>query len=175
MVLDEPDAYLHPDLQRRLFHLVEGYFAQVLVATHSTEILAEVNPDDVLVVDKDSSDSKFAENIPAVQSVIDNIGGAHNLQLTRLWSARKCVFIEGDDFDFLTALHEKIFPDSPTSFNAIPHISINGFGNWKHAVGAAIGLKNAGDQSIKAYCILDSDTARRQKTKKSKKKHVAMD
>ena len=157
VVLDEPDVFLHPDLQRRLFRLVEGYFDQVLIATHSTEVLAEVNPEHVLIVEKDSKESKFAEIIPAVQSVINNIGGARNLQLTRLWSARRCIFIEGDDLEFLNAFHKVFFQESPMSLNAIPFISIHGFGNWKHAVGAAIGFKNAGDQSIKAYCISDSD------------------
>lgn len=157
IVLDEPDIFLHPDLQRKLFRLVTGHFEQVLIATHSSEILAEVNADAVLIIDKDSDESKFAETIPAVQSVINNIGGAHNLQLTRLWAARRCIFIEGDDLEFLSAFHEVIYPNSPLSLSSIPNISLGGFGNWKHAVGAAIGLRNAGDQSIKAYCILDSD------------------
>lgn len=157
IILDEPDVYLHPDLQRKLFRIVRDRFSQVLIATHSTEILAESNPDNVLVVDKSSKESRFAESLPAVQTVVNNMGGAHNLQLTRLWSARKCIFIEGDDLEFLSAFHEIIFPKSPIALNAIPHISLGGFGNWKHAVGAAIGLRNAGDESIKAYCILDSD------------------
>lgn len=157
VVLDEPDIFLHPDLQRKLYRLVEGHYNQVLIATHSTEVLAEVNPEAVLIIDKDANQSKFAENIPAVQSVINHIGGAHNLQFTRLWSARRCLFIEGNDVEILSAFHRLIYPDSPTSLDLIPYIPIHGYGNWKHAVGATIGLKNAGDKSIKAYCILDSD------------------
>jgi len=144
-------------LQRKLLRLVKAHFAQVIIATHSVEILAEVNPENVLVVDKEGADSRFAETVPAVQSVINNIGGAHNLQFARLWSAKKCLFIEGDDIEFLNSFHKIIFPDSFFSLGALPGISIGGYGNWKHAVGAAIGLRNAGGEAIMAYCILDSD------------------
>jgi len=175
VVLDEPDVYLHPDLQRRIFRLVEGYFSQVLIATHSTEVLAEVNSESVLIVDKESSESNFAESLPAVQSVINNIGGAHNLQLTRLWAARKCLFIEGDDLDFLSAFQKVIFPESLISLSAVPNIPIRGYGNWKHAVGATIGFKKAGDQSIKAYCILDSDYHTSEEHERIKKESKAND
>ena len=157
IVLDEPDVFLHADLQRKLVRLVKGHFKQVLIATHSTEFLAEVNADSVLIVDKESNESKFAETLPAVQTVINNIGSANNLQLTRLWSAKRCLFVEGNDFEILNALHQIIYPDSLVAFNSLPCISIDGFANWKMAVGAAMGLKNAGDESIKPYCVLDAD------------------
>ena len=41
IILDEPEVYLHPDLQRRLVHLLESTGRQVIVATHSTEMVAE--------------------------------------------------------------------------------------------------------------------------------------
>ena len=39
LVLDEPDIYLHPDLQRKLMGIVSGRFGQVFIATHSAEII----------------------------------------------------------------------------------------------------------------------------------------
>jgi AAA ATPase domain/AAA domain, putative AbiEii toxin, Type IV TA system len=39
VVLDEPDVYMHPDLQRRLLGLVRERFHQLLIATHSVEII----------------------------------------------------------------------------------------------------------------------------------------
>ncbi len=157
VVFDEPDIFLHADLERKLFRLISGYFTQAIVATHSTEILAEVEAEDVLVVDKNARSSKFTENIPAVQNVINNIGGAHNLQLTRLWSARRCIFVEGDDLEFLQVFQNAFDPTASLSISSIPHIPIGGFGNWKHAVGAAIGFRNASNKEIRSFCILDSD------------------
>ena len=103
-----------------------------------------------------------------------NIGSANNLQLARLWAARRCLFVEGNDLDFLNVFHQLIFSDSQYSLAALPCIPIEGFGNWKHAVGAAIGLRNAGDESILAYCILDSDyrtDEEHQEIKSEAKKH----
>jgi len=39
IVLDEPDLYLHADLQRRLVRLLENTAAQTITATHSSEML----------------------------------------------------------------------------------------------------------------------------------------
>jgi hypothetical protein len=44
VVLDEPDVYMHPDLQRKLYRLIKTRFAQAIIATHSVEIMAEADP-----------------------------------------------------------------------------------------------------------------------------------
>src|SRR5258705_1728534 len=89
VVLDEPDVYMHADLQRKLVRLLRNRFRQVIVATHSTEILSEVEAENVLIVDRYRPSSSFAASIPAVQQVLRRMGSAHNIQLTRLWHARK--------------------------------------------------------------------------------------
>lgn len=40
VVLDEPDVYMHPDLQHKLFRLTRARFRQSIIATHSVEIMA---------------------------------------------------------------------------------------------------------------------------------------
>lgn len=157
VILDEPDLYLHADMQRKLIRLLKNRHTQVIVATHSIEIMSEVDPECILIVDKDRANSRFATSLPMVQKVIDNIGAVHNLQLSRLWFARRCLLIEGDDIKFLKIFQDKLFPDSTEPFDALPVIAIEGWGGWKNAVGVSMGLKNAGDQEIKTYCILDSD------------------
>ncbi|CAN5921892.1 hypothetical protein BH11PSE3_BH11PSE3_03600 [soil metagenome] len=157
VILDEPDVYLHADLQRKIMRLIRHRHRQVIVATHSIEILAEVSADDVLIVDKGQKSSRFATSVPAVQTVINNLGGVHNLQLARLWMARKCILVEGDDISFLKTFQDKLMPESGQPLDSIPNIPIGGWGNWKLAVGSSMLLKNAGDQSIRAYCILDRD------------------
>ena len=44
LIVDEPELYLHPDLQRRFVALVRSVDPDVLLATHSTEIIREVAP-----------------------------------------------------------------------------------------------------------------------------------
>ncbi len=67
VILDEPDVYMHADLQRRFVRFVRSRHQQVIIATHSSEIMAEVLPDDILVVDRAREKSDFASSLPAVQ------------------------------------------------------------------------------------------------------------
>ena len=67
IVLDEPDVYLHADLQRKLIKTIEGLrFAQVILATHSPEIISDVPFQNVVVVQKRDPVSKAAQNADAI-------------------------------------------------------------------------------------------------------------
>jgi hypothetical protein len=128
IVLDEPDVYMHPDLQRRLYRLTKARFRQSIIATHSVEIMAESDPSRILVVDKRESRSRYANNEPGVQLLIDQIGGIHNVHLARLWSARRFLLIEGKDMGLLRPMHSLLLPDSDTPLDALPALPIGGWG-----------------------------------------------
>jgi energy-coupling factor transporter ATP-binding protein EcfA2 len=157
IILDEPDVYMHADLQRRLIRFVKARDWQTIVATHSTEIMAEVEPEEILVVDRRKDKSTFAPSLPAVQRVVNQIGSIHNIQLARLWSSRILLLIEGKDMAILKRIQNRLFPSSDHPFDAIPHMSIGGWGGWQLVVGSSFFLKNAGGDNIETYCLLDSD------------------
>ncbi len=157
VILDEPDVYMHADLQRKLIRLIQGRHKQVIVATHSVEIMSEVAPEDILVVERRKKKSYFATSLPAAQKVIDNIGGVHNLQIARLWSARCCLLVEGKDISLLEILQYILFPHSEHPIATLPHMSLGGWDGWNYAIGSSMLLKNAFNQNIISYCILDSD------------------
>jgi hypothetical protein len=157
VILDEPDVYMHADLQRKLIRFLKERHRQVIIATHSTEILAEVDPDEVLVIDRRRTKSSFANSLPGVQEVIEHCGSVHNIQLTRLWSARRLLLIEGDDLSLLKIVHDKLFPNAQEPLDTVPNMAIGGWGGWNYVVGSSLLLKNSGGQEIAIYCILDSD------------------
>jgi hypothetical protein len=157
VVLDEPDVYMHPDLQRKLFRLTRSRFRQSVVATHSVEIMAEADPSNILIIDKKDKRSRYANNEPSVQLLIDQIGGIHNVHLARLWSARKFLLVEGKDMSLLKQFHSLIFPEAELPLDAIPSLPIGGWSGWQYAVGSSMTLKNAVGDRIATYCILDSD------------------
>jgi len=157
VVLDEPDVYMHPDLQRKLFRLVRGRFAQAIIATHSVEIMAEADPGEILIVDKKQRRSGFANTEPPVQMLVDRLGGIHNVHLARLWNAKKVLLLEGEDLALLRCFHELLFPDSETPLDALPNLSLGGWGGWSYAIGSSMALRNAVGDEIITYCILDSD------------------
>jgi energy-coupling factor transporter ATP-binding protein EcfA2 len=156
IILDEPDVYMHADLQRKLIRFVRRRHPQVIIATHSVEIMAEVEPEDVLIVDKDRSQAKFATDMPELQRVVNSIGGVHNLQLTRFASAHKCLFVEGDDLVLLKRIHNTLFPDSQHPIDAVANISIGGWSGWKSVIGSRWLVGQTGVE-LATYCLLDSD------------------
>lgn len=157
VILDEPDVYMHADLQRRLVRFVRNRHQQVIIATHSSEIMAEVLPDNILVVDRSRRQSAFASSLPAVQKVLTGFGSVHNLQLSRLWSARRFLMVEGEDVALLKQFQNKLFPETSIPIDTIPAISVGGWGGWDQAVGSDMLLKNAGGDGIVTYSIFDSD------------------
>lgn len=157
VILDEPDVYMHPDLQRRLIRFIKNKFPQVIVMTHSVEIMSEVDVEEILIIDKKRVKSRFAGSLPAVQRLIEHIGSVHNINLAKLWHSKRCILVEGKDLKLLSEIHNVLFPESNESLSALPSMSIGGWGGWSYAVGSSLLLKNAGGQSIEVYCVLDSD------------------
>jgi predicted ATP-dependent endonuclease of OLD family len=148
---------MHPDLQRKLIRLLKNRYKQVIVSTHSIEIISEVEPSNILIIDKEKEKSLFANKIPVVQRILNSIGSIHNLQLTKLWASKKLVIVEGDDIDILKRLQNTLFPQSDDPFDSIPNFDIGGWGGWKYARGSSMLLKETVDTDVKIYCIFDSD------------------
>ena len=157
VILDEPDVYMHPDLQRKLIRSLIKKFNQVIVSTHSIEIISEVEAENILIINKESDKSIFASKVPVVQRILNSIGSIHNLQLTKLWSSKKLLIVEGEDINILKRLQNTLFPDSEESFESIPNFDIGGWGGWNYAKGSSMFLKNTVDEKIKIYCLFDSD------------------
>lgn len=157
IVLDEPDVYMHPDLQRRLIRLLRAQRSNLIIATHSTEILAEVDASAVLVLDRDLKRSSYAMDLPSVQRVVEGMGSAQNLQIARLWKARSLILVEGDDMKTFKRVYDLVSPASALPLDAVPNWSIGGWAGWGRAIGSVAALHNSVDQRIRAYCIFDSD------------------
>ncbi|MBX9723028.1 MAG: AAA family ATPase [Candidatus Obscuribacterales bacterium] len=94
VVIDEPEIYLHSELQRQLVNIVRELSKQTVIATHSVEIINEVSPKEILLVDRGAGCRRLGE-INEVQSAIQLLGSTHNIQLARFAGAKKVLFVEG--------------------------------------------------------------------------------
>ena len=157
IILDEPDVYLHADLQRRLIRYLKIQGRQVIIATHSVEIMSEVDPDQILIIERRRKESRFADSIPAVQNLVERVGSAQNLHTARMWNSRRFLMVEGDDLKILRHFHDTLFPTSALSLESIPSMSIGGWGGWSWAIGSSLALRNAFGERITTYCIFDRD------------------
>jgi hypothetical protein len=156
VVLDEPDVYMHPDLQRRLLELVRTQFAQLLVATHSVEIISDVDPKSILEIDKRSDRSQFVTTLPGLQGVMDGLGSVQNIQLMRLMGATSFFLVEGEDVKLLRIMQATARPDDHP-IDLIPNSDLGGRGGWGAGVPERIPSRNARGDRIRAYAILDRD------------------
>jgi energy-coupling factor transporter ATP-binding protein EcfA2 len=157
VILDEPDVYMHADLQRRIIRFLRNRHEQTIITTHSVEIMSEVQPDEILIVDKRKPESCFANFVPSVQAAIERFGSVHNLHLTRLLGANRMILVEGKDLKLIKEFQDTMFPQTSVPFQSLPNMSIGGWGGWKLAVGTSMGFHNALGQNIRTYCLLDSD------------------
>lgn len=101
LVVDEPEIYLHPDLQRRLFQLLKESNKQIILATHSAEIINEADHDDVVVVNRSKKATLRVSDADGLQEALTSIGSAQNIHLARLSKGKKILFLEGDDYRLL--------------------------------------------------------------------------
>lgn len=157
IVLDEPDVYMHPDLQRKIYKIVTSRFKQVIIATHSVEIISAAEPYQIVTIDKTTRKMQYANNYKAVQSVIANLGSEHNLSLTRLGNAKKCVFVEGNDVKTLVRLQAIVDPQYQVPIDHVPSVSLGGWTRFNEALGAARLFYEETHGEIETYCILDHD------------------
>ncbi|WP_125564032.1 ATP-dependent nuclease [Pseudoalteromonas rubra] len=156
LILDEPDVYMHADLQRKLIRLLKDNGHQVIIATHSVEIMSEVEPGEIVVINKGRKTSGFANTLKSVQQVIDHFGGIHNIEMARLWNSRKLIIVEGKDVGLLKILQDKLYPSSDEPLDIVPSIAIGGWGGWNYAIGSKILIKST-TETISMHCLFDSD------------------
>jgi hypothetical protein len=156
VVLDEPDVYMHPDLQRRLLNLVRDQFAQLVIATHSVEIISDVDPSAILFVDRRQPTSQFVTSLPGLQDVLDGIGTVQNVQFARLMRSASFYLVEGKDVRLLRTLQGRFAP-SATPIDLIPNARLGGRGGWGSGLPSRLPRSNAEGAPIRSFAVLDRD------------------
>lgn len=107
-LIDEPDIYLHSDLQRQLLTLLQELGPDILIATHSTEMISEAEANDIVLVDKGSRHAKRMSDPSQVTEVFLSLGSNLNPILTQLAKTRRVVFVEGKDFQVFSRYARKL-------------------------------------------------------------------
>ena len=130
LILDEPDIYLHPDLQHRLLKIIGQRVGQYFVATHSTEIINAVEPGDVLIVRPESRGAKRILGDAGYADVYAAIGSSENAQFARLAKTKKVLYFEGKDARILSKGAKKQGGMDFISNANVTLMKTDGFSNW---------------------------------------------
>jgi energy-coupling factor transporter ATP-binding protein EcfA2 len=158
VVVDEPETYLHPDVQRQLLAVVRELGADVLMATHSSEIIADADPTEILMVDKRKKSAERLKNIAGVQDALDAVGSSQNITLTALARSRRILFVEGfDDFRLFRRFARRIGLIELSSGVGITPLESGGFGSWQKVTTLAEGIEGALGAPLMIGAVYDRD------------------
>ena len=157
LVLDEPDIYLHPDLQHRLYHDVKSIFSQYFFATHATEIINEADTREILVVNPNSRSAKSIKGGNDYEEMLSYIGSAENADFAKISRVRKVVFVEGHDAKLLRRISRKIGLKKLAFDRDAPIFQLGGFSQWKRAKNTIWAFKELLGVEIEAICLFDRD------------------
>jgi len=155
-LIDEPDIYLHADLQRQLLALLRNLGPDILIATHSTEIITEAEADDIVVVNKKRRHARRIKHPSELAEVFAILGSNLNPILTQLAKTRRAVFVEGKDFQILGKFALKLSCPRVGNRSEFAVIPVDGF-NPERARNLKKGIETTLGGRIAAASILDRD------------------
>jgi predicted ATP-dependent endonuclease of OLD family len=158
VIVDEPEVYLHPDVQRQLIGIIRDIGADVLLASHSSEIIAEADPSEIVMIDKRRRKGERLKDVAGIQRALEAVGSAQNITLTALAKSRRILFVEGlDDFRLLRRFARRLGLQELSSGAGITPLESGGFGSWERITTLAAGIADALGAPLTIGAIYDRD------------------
>jgi AAA domain, putative AbiEii toxin, Type IV TA system/AAA ATPase domain len=156
VILDEPDVFLHPDLQRRLARTLFGTAQQTIVATHSVEILAEAEPGSAVWIDRSRRTSERPRADGSLALMGRRLGSGYELGVGRALRSSSVLFVEGDDAPVLAHLARRLGKSTVASSDSYATVPLGGFSrNWLASAFTETMVALGG--SVETFVILDGD------------------
>ncbi|WP_431896333.1 ATP-dependent nuclease [Micromonospora haikouensis] len=157
VLLDEPEVFLHPDLQRRLMRLLTSLDNQFIFATHSAEVLAEVDRRSILWIDKTRKRAIRNPQNESLEAMSSHLGSSFNLALAKALRARGVLFVEGEDVRLLRSLSATAGYPSITAETRLAVVPIEGFSNWHRAENFGWIAQEFLNSAVSGLLIVDRD------------------
>lgn len=158
VVIDEPEVYLHPDLQRQLLGIIRDIGSEFVLATHSTEIIGDADPSEILLVDKNKRSARRIKDVEGVQQALYALGSVQNITLMQLARNKKVLFVEGmGDYRVIRRFAKKLGYDELAAATDITAFESGGFSSWERVRSLAWGLTNTLGTEIKIAAVYDHD------------------
>ncbi|HWZ94569.1 MAG TPA: AAA family ATPase [Opitutaceae bacterium] len=126
ILLDEPDSHLHSSLQHALVDILEALAGkrlfQVLMATHSKEIINYVDPSRLLPVDRRTKDANALAQETSTVTILKELGVIDNVDAYQIVKQGLILAVEGpSDRELLPRLTAKL---GETIFDGSGRVSI---------------------------------------------------
>jgi predicted ATP-dependent endonuclease of OLD family len=130
IVLDEPDVFLHSDLQRRLVNLLENVEAQTVTATHSAEVISEAPDEAVIWISRERRNAVKAPGHKVLFELSSALGTQFNLPLAKALKTKVVAFVEGQDAKVLRRMAKTLGHKKIAHEDGIAIVPLRGFDHW---------------------------------------------
>lgn len=172
LLLDEPDAHLHCSLQILLFSKLQRIISmnnkQILVATHSTEIIKSVPFS--IVMDVNQCKCKYLKTPPQVVAILAGLGSEYNPMLANVTKTKRILFVENEsDADILKIFAKTLEIDWPLQLTIWPTATKHN--ERQHMIEIIKGQI----KDISAISLIDRDSSEYNSTKSDLKDKTYMD
>lgn len=155
-VIDEPDIYLHSNLQRILMSILKALNLRIVIATHSTDMISEADPEDILVINKKDNSARRIENISDLHSLYEVLGARTTTVLTQISKTKKVLFLEGNDIKYVAKFASLLNCQQLADQSNYAVVQVGGF-NVEKIVYFIDGVVNSLGKDIVFTSILDRD------------------
>ena len=156
LAIDEPDIYLHSDLQRQLLGILKSLGPDILIATHSAEIVAEADYNDIVVIEKKAQSAKRMSDARQIQKVFTALGSNLNPTLTQIAKSRRALFVEGKDFFIIAQFARKRGLTQVANRTEFAVIPLGGF-NSRKVADVSSGIETTLGMTIARAAVFDRD------------------
>lgn len=156
-VVDEPEIYLHPDLQRQLFTFLRELGPDVLIATHSSELVGDAEASDILLVDKRRPAARRVARTESVREALTVLGSVQNSALTQLARTRRALFVEGTEFGVLRQFAARMGLAQLAAGAGLAVIPLGGFPPIDRVQSTCHGMREALGNPLAFGAIFDRD------------------
>jgi len=156
IVLDEPEVYLHPDLQRRLVRLLGATAAQVILASHSTDVVAEAPAGGILWVDRRAGGATRAKSKRVMSDLSASLGTSVNLALARSMRAKLVLAADCEDPRVIRALARQVGAAAIADEQRVSILPLRDTAKWAGIDSIGSSLRSVLPPSLPSAVLLQS-------------------
>jgi hypothetical protein len=157
VVLDEPDVFLHSDLQRRLVRLLDDLPCQTIMATHSAEVVSDAPTGSIVWISRERTRAVREPKREALVDLSLALGTQFNLRLARALKTKTVLFVEGEDIKIISRLARTLKLSRLQRERGIAVIPLGGYDRWEYVEPFKWLMAEFFQDSATVHVMLDRD------------------
>lgn len=155
--------------------LLEETGRQIIMATHSSEIVAEADAKLVTLIERTRKHARRADDPSDLELLSKTLGTAFNLRLARALRSRVVLFVEGQDMTVLRRLAKTLEMTALSTERGVTVIPLEGYSRQVQVGPFAWLCRSLLPEAIKIFVVLDHDYRSEDVTDKLEKSFAAQD